>query len=153
MPGPLDDLSKLKNLGKIPKADGTEASDLAEHAGGVMDAAGTRMLEGMASIERTAQALINFGIAQDRIVTALLDIEDLVHYDGKNFHSKAREFLMELAANSQEREKLIQRVVGKIDAFRSTINSVAPIHSQEVDDLLKSLETLSRSLLASNAKK
>ncbi|HWO07270.1 MAG TPA: hypothetical protein VNM40_01645 [Candidatus Paceibacterota bacterium] len=120
---------------------------LPEHARGTFDAAGQRFLEGMEGVEQTAEALAEFGNTVDKIMTALLEISDLVEYDGSEIKPSVRKYLIEIAqADPKDREALKQRAVDRIQNFIQVVNEAEPIHTKRTQDLLRTLESLSRSL-------
>lgn len=129
--------------------DDPDGGALAKQAQGVFDAAGTRLIEGMESMEQTAEALATFGNTQDKILTALIDIKDLVEYDGQELKPRVQEYLIELAkSDPKDRPALKQRVVDGIKKFINVVNEAEPIHSKKIDELLEQLRKLSRSLQA-----
>lgn len=127
--------------------DDPDGGTLARQASDVFDAGGDRLLEGMEGIEKTADALVMYGNTQDDILTALLTISDLVDYDGKRVIPKVQNYLVELAkAKPEDRPAIKQRTAASIKNFIQTVNAAEPVHSKETDDLLNSLNRLSRGL-------
>jgi hypothetical protein len=120
---------------------------LPEHARGTFDAAGERFLQGMEGMEKTAEALAEFGNTVDKIMTALLDISDLVEYDGNEIKPSVQKFLVEVAqADPKDREALKERARSRIETFIKVVNDAEPIHTKRTQELLETLRSLSRSL-------
>lgn len=139
-------MAKLDQLGPIDTQK-DKSGELPKHAHGVVDAAGTRILEGMESMEEAADALVTFGQTQDEIMSALLAIDDLIQFDGTTLQSTAHDYLVRLAqADPKDRPALKQRAVDGINNFITVVNAAEPIHQKRITELVKRLETLSRSL-------